>query len=775
MGFSSPIKNRRIGTCSDGIYTIESRVADSAGNATNWKMEKVERDSVRPDKASLEIDKNGDILQEYLSLNISGEGYADAQVKITSNYSYDNDFPLKLNSDGNYNNNQFIALDFGNITYTVKVKLTDRAGNVSEEVQASITTQECFRCATSGNGILGLPVPDDIKQDITGEFPRYKITYGGVHAGMDFASNFGTPIVASADGKVVKVTMGYPNYGKGVDDPAGWANTVIIEHNIPNYPRMQTVYAHLQNRQVVSVGQTVQRGQLIGYMGSSGASSGPHVHFQVEVEGSTLNPLHAGKFNRFPPQNPRDYLGDIEGNGTEEMQSKYCQFEGEGDTDFAGYIKIPFYEADAAIEAYLENNFNGDTEIENQIEKTTTRFDSLKNGRSNWREKVTPHDWCGVWVLDLQNIHQKNGERGFDGQIIFNPYLRKPSLVKNGVWQKFAKEKGPCGVIGVPSNLESGAGVPNGSRATKDKAFYQMFEKGVYRSNGIYAYSWKEDCGFLCTKEGFDSHFVVNKIARQFHNDGGSLSQWKFPTGDTYGDNYCKQWFEGKEIDFCYEGKIKDFVDKVNYYFDLHPPCISGGETVEGFDCRGLALLSMREVTGKSSGSFNCDKLGIGCDPKKDIPSTDVEGLYRNSFPAAGSRSNFSYTYETVAPIKGGFTIYDWDNGKDGKYDHVNIIVDVDKDGYRTWVYSRGCGAERVDDHLRRINEKDIVALKEKIIRLQEISNSDKENLSRLNLIHLTQNERNLIMKNKDKYGITNDYSKMTEVKNLIWTKSIIN
>jgi hypothetical protein len=49
----NPIKNRRLGTCSDGIYTIESRVADSAGNASNWKIEKVERDTARPDKPAI--------------------------------------------------------------------------------------------------------------------------------------------------------------------------------------------------------------------------------------------------------------------------------------------------------------------------------------------------------------------------------------------------------------------------------------------------------------------------------------------------------------------------------------------------------------------------------------------------------------------------------------------------------------------------------------------------------------------------------------------------
>jgi hypothetical protein len=224
--------------------------------------------------------------------------------------------------------------------------------------------------------------------------------------------------------------------------------------------------------------------------------------------------------------------------------------------------------------------------------------------------------------------------------------------------------------------------------------------------------------------------------------------------------------------------KLEEFVNKVEYYFRLDSPCISGGETVSGFDCRGLALLAMREVTGKTSGGFSCDKLGIGCDIRKDIPSTDVEGLYKNSFPAAGSRADFTYTYETSKAIKGGLTIYDWGGGygsKDGQYDHVNIIIDVDNDGFRTWIYSRGCGGEIESEHLRKIYEKDLVALKEKIINSQEISNLEMENLGRLNLIPMSQNERNIIMQNKEKYAIPYDYSNQTEVKNLIWSQDLLN
>lgn len=96
---------------------------------------------------------------------------------------------------------------------------------------------------------------------------------------------------------------------------------------------MQTIYAHLDNKQIVELNQEIKQGQKIGYMGNSGSSTGPHLHFQVEVEGSILNPIHLGKYNRFPPQNPRNYLGDIEGNLSTEQEAVYCDFEGGGGVD----------------------------------------------------------------------------------------------------------------------------------------------------------------------------------------------------------------------------------------------------------------------------------------------------------------------------------------------------------------------------------------------------------------------------------------------------------
>ena len=95
------------------------------------------------------------------------------------------------------------------------------------------------------------------------------------HSGVDIASGPGTPVKATADGIV--------SY-------AGWSggngNLVALEHGLG----FSTYYAH--NRSVVvKVGQKIKRGDVIGYVGSTGNSTGPHLHYEVWKEGTSLNPF----------------------------------------------------------------------------------------------------------------------------------------------------------------------------------------------------------------------------------------------------------------------------------------------------------------------------------------------------------------------------------------------------------------------------------------------------------------------------------------------------
>ncbi len=100
------------------------------------------------------------------------------------------------------------------------------------------------------------------------------------HSGVDLASPAGTPIKAANSGKVIFVGW-YGGYGK----------VVIIDHGKINGQNTTTLYAHM-SRFNTSKGNSVQRGQVVGYVGTTGYSTGPHLHFEVRVNGKTTNPFN---------------------------------------------------------------------------------------------------------------------------------------------------------------------------------------------------------------------------------------------------------------------------------------------------------------------------------------------------------------------------------------------------------------------------------------------------------------------------------------------------
>ena len=98
-----------------------------------------------------------------------------------------------------------------------------------------------------------------------------------LHTGMDFTAPQGTPIYATGDGKVAKVRRSRRGYG----------NHVIIDHSYG----YQTLYAHM-TKYIVYRGQKVKRGEIIGYVGSSGTSVAPHLHYEVIKNKRKINPVN---------------------------------------------------------------------------------------------------------------------------------------------------------------------------------------------------------------------------------------------------------------------------------------------------------------------------------------------------------------------------------------------------------------------------------------------------------------------------------------------------
>lgn len=105
--------------------------------------------------------------------------------------------------------------------------------------------------------------------------PIYKVIR--MHSGIDFAAPSGTAIYATANGQVIDVEENFIGYGK----------MVTIDHGFGYITR----YAHLQDF-LVKVGHKVKRGEQIGFVGNTGLSTSPHLHYEILVNGEQIDPVH---------------------------------------------------------------------------------------------------------------------------------------------------------------------------------------------------------------------------------------------------------------------------------------------------------------------------------------------------------------------------------------------------------------------------------------------------------------------------------------------------
>ena len=97
-----------------------------------------------------------------------------------------------------------------------------------------------------------------------------------MHKGVDLAGYTGMPISSPADGIIIWTGR-----------RGGYGLTIVIDHGYG----LQSHYAHL-NRYLVKVGQRLRRGDIIAEMGSTGKSTGPHLHYEVRRNGEPVNPVH---------------------------------------------------------------------------------------------------------------------------------------------------------------------------------------------------------------------------------------------------------------------------------------------------------------------------------------------------------------------------------------------------------------------------------------------------------------------------------------------------
>jgi murein DD-endopeptidase MepM/ murein hydrolase activator NlpD len=133
-----------------------------------------------------------------------------------------------------------------------------------------------FDQSGTGERRTGMHVPVDSTR-VTSKFGMRRhplLGYSRMHKGIDFGAPYGAPIMAATDGTV---------------SFAGWhgghGRYVMVKHN----GNLTTAYAHM-SRMLVRVGAHVSAGQVIGYVGSTGLSTGPHLHYEVYRNGQAINP-----------------------------------------------------------------------------------------------------------------------------------------------------------------------------------------------------------------------------------------------------------------------------------------------------------------------------------------------------------------------------------------------------------------------------------------------------------------------------------------------------
>ena len=157
-------------------------------------------------------------------------------------------------------------------------EMEQQSASIASEINsyyASLSTTDVSYTYT-GSGIFGWPL--SIQGRVSSNFGYRIHPISGVrrlHAGVDIAAPGGTPILAAESGTVIRVQYLSTGYGQNV----------IIAHG----SNLVTLYGHMSSINVVA-GQTVSRGQVIGGVGSTGASTGNHLHFEVRVNGSPVSP-----------------------------------------------------------------------------------------------------------------------------------------------------------------------------------------------------------------------------------------------------------------------------------------------------------------------------------------------------------------------------------------------------------------------------------------------------------------------------------------------------
>ena len=165
---------------------------------------------------------------------------------------------------------------------------TERIANLNSRLYSqSLSYDKVYKMAKNQKErLLAMPAIMPIAKGqcelVSGFGTRYHpvLRYSRPHTGVDLAARTGTPIYATADGVVKEA-------GRNSQNRGGYGVVCVINHGYG----YQTLYAHMCEVKV-RVGQKVKRGELVGWVGSTGLSSGAHLHYEVLLNGKHVNPVY---------------------------------------------------------------------------------------------------------------------------------------------------------------------------------------------------------------------------------------------------------------------------------------------------------------------------------------------------------------------------------------------------------------------------------------------------------------------------------------------------
>ena len=219
--------------------------------------------SIEQQKASLESDRKeqqdyaDDLKVAYEEIEAQKKEYKALKAKVDSNIEL-----KKAEAERMLREQEQINDEIAELSRQEAVAVSSSGGGGGGKVYSGSMTWPCpsYNRISSPYGYRTHPISGTRK----------------LHKGLDISASSGNPVIAAASGTVVKSYFS-----------SSYGNYVVISHG----GGVMTAYAHM-TRRLVSVGQRVAAGQQVGTVGSTGNSTGPHLHFEVYVGGSTVNPMN---------------------------------------------------------------------------------------------------------------------------------------------------------------------------------------------------------------------------------------------------------------------------------------------------------------------------------------------------------------------------------------------------------------------------------------------------------------------------------------------------